>query len=310
MSILVIGSFMMDLVVRTPRAPEEGETIIGDSFSRFPGGKGANQAVAAARLGEQVTMVGKLGTDQFGEEAIKTLINEGINTGYILRDPQKPTGVGSVTLDQHGSNRIIVVPGANLSYSVTDLEQVEDLIKRSDILIVQLEMDINMIEKAVSIANAYDVPVILNPAPARELSDQLLSQVTYLTPNETEVEILTGIKVNNNEDAEEAGKILLKKGVKNVIITLADKGSLIVNNSEVKHVPSFNVKPVDSVAAGDSFNGALAVGLVRGESIEKAVNYANAVGAITVTKEGAIPSLPTVEEVESFINKSRNIVTK
>ncbi len=211
MSILVIGSFMMDLVVRTPRAPEDGETIIGDNFSRFPGGKGANQAVAAARLNEKVTMIGKLGGDQFGDEAIKTLINEGIDTKYLLQDFNENTGVGLVTLERNGNNRIIVVPGANLRYSVTDLEKVKEVIKASKILIVQLEMDIEMVEKAVSMANYYHTPVILNPAPARELSDKLLSQVTYLTPNETEVEILTGIKVNEIGDAENAGKVLLKK---------------------------------------------------------------------------------------------------
>lgn len=302
MSILVIGSFMMDLVVRTPRAPEDGETIIGDNFSRFPGGKGANQAVAAARLNEKVTMIGKLGGDQFGDEAIKTLINEGIDTKYLLQDFNENTGVGLVTLERNGNNRIIVVPGANLRYSVTDLEKVKEVIKASKILIVQLEMDIEMVEKAVSMANYYHTPVILNPAPARELSDKLLSQVTYLTPNETEVEILTGIKVNEIGDAENAGKVLLKKrSKKNVIITLAEKGSLIVNDNGVEHVSGFSVKPVDSVAAGDSFNGALAVGIVKELPLPEVVRFANAVGAITVTREGAIPSLPYASEVESFI---------
>lgn len=302
MEILVIGSFMMDLVVRTNRFPQTGETIIGSRFSKFPGGKGANQAVAAARLGAEVTMVGKVGSDPFGEEFLTTLKAEGINTAYILRDPQHPTGIGSITVDQHGSNRIIVVPGANLHYNSSELDRIKNIIKTSKILIVQLEMDLNMIEEAVSYASLVHVPVILNPAPAQMLSDEILRNVTYLTPNETEVEILTGIKVLTIEDGEAAGKVLLQKGVQNVVITLAEKGALIVNSTGSYYVPSFKVNPVDTVAAGDAFNGALAVEIIKGKSLRDAVEFANAVGALTVTREGAIPSLPNRVEVEAFIS--------
>lgn len=302
MKILVIGSFMMDLVVRTNRFPQTGETIIGSSFSKFPGGKGANQAVAAARLGAEVTMVGKVGTDPFGDEFLTTLKAEGINTAYILRDTQHPTGVGSITLDQQGSNRIIVVPGANLHYNISELDNTKKLIKASNILIVQLEMDLNMIAEAVSYASSVQVPVILNPAPAQMLSDEILQNVTYLTPNETEVEILTGIKVLTKEDAEAAGRVLLQKGVQNVVITLAEKGAIIVNSTGSHYVTSFKVNPVDTVAAGDAFNGALAVELISGKSLKEAVEFANAVGALTVTREGAIPSLPNREEIEAFIS--------
>jgi ribokinase len=301
--ILVIGSFMMDLVVRTPRAPEKGETIIGTSFSRFPGGKGANQAVSAARLGRKVIMVGKVGNDQFGNEALSTLKNENVNTQYILRDSEESTGIGLVTLEGNGNNRIVVVPGANLTYKSTDLLKNKNLIKNSQVLVAQLEMDMEMVELAVTCASNYNVPVILNPAPAQKLSDSLLQKVTYLTPNETEAEILTGIKIITKEDAELAGKVLLNKGVKNVIITLAEKGALIMNQTDTYYVPGFSVKPVDSVAAGDAFNGALAVGIVSGKPIEEVVKFANAVGALTVTKEGAIPSLPYLHEVEEFIQK-------
>ncbi|MBW8351754.1 ribokinase [Bacillus sp. IITD106] len=301
MEILVIGSFMMDLVVRTPRAPENGETLIGTSFSIFPGGKGANQAVSSARLGGKVTMVGKVGIDHFGDQALDALNKENVNTQYILRDSEIPTGVGSVTLEENGDNRIIVVPGANLNFTIDDLENIKHLIMNAKVIVLQLEMDLKMVEQAIAYAADYEVPIIFNPAPAQKLSDEVLSKISYLTPNETEAEILTGVTINSIEDAKTAGKILIEKGVKNVIMTLAEKGALVVNQSRAYHVPGFPVHPVDSVAAGDSFNGALAVGIVSGKTLEEAVKFANAVGALTVTKEGAIPSLPSLEEVELFL---------
>lgn len=301
MEILVIGSFMMDLVVRTPRAPENGETLIGTSFSIFPGGKGANQAVSSARLGGKVTMVGKVGIDHFGDQALDALNKENVNTQYILRDSEIPTGVGSVTLEENGDNRIIVVPGANLNFTIDELENIKHLIMNAKVIVLQLEMDLKMVEQAIAYAADYEVPIIFNPAPAQKLSDEVLSKISYLTPNETEAEILTGVTINSIEDAKTAGKILIEKGVKNVIMTLAEKGALVVNQSRAYHVPGFPVHPVDSVAAGDSFNGALAVGIVSGKTLEEAVKFANAVGALTVTKEGAIPSLPSLEEVELFL---------
>lgn len=301
MGILVIGSFMMDLVVRTGRFPQNGETVIGSNFSKFPGGKGANQAVAAARLGADVTMAGKVGSDPFGDEFIVTLKNEGINTENILCDSKYPTGVGSITLEESGNNRIVVVPGANLHYDLQELNRIKGLIQNAELLIVQLEMDLSMIEQAVAYASEVQVPVILNPAPAQKLSERLLEKVTYLTPNETEVEILTGIKILTLEDAEIAGKVLLDKGVQNVVITLAEKGSLIVNKNDIIHIPSYKVQPVDTVAAGDAFNGALAVGIVNKKPLQEAVEFANAVGALAVTREGAIPSLPNKAEVENFL---------
>ncbi len=299
--ILVVGSFMMDLVVRTPRVPENGETIIGTSFNRFPGGKGANQAVAAARLGGAVTMAGKVGSDDFGDEFLSVLASEGINTAYILRDSQAATGVGFITLDHAGNNRIVVVPGANLRYSVQDLAQIESLIKDSDILIMQLEMDMSVIEHAVELAGRYQVPVILNPAPARALNDELLRGVTYLTPNETEAEILTGVKVTSIDRAKEAAEALLEKGVKTVVLTLAEKGALVASNAGATHVSGFSVQPVDTVAAGDAFNGGFAVAISKGKSLVEACRFANAVGAIAVTRPGAIPSLPSAAEVERFL---------
>jgi ribokinase len=301
--ILVVGSFMMDLVVRTPRAPETGETLIGTNFSCFPGGKGANQAVAAARLGGNVVMAGKVGADQFGDEALEVLNNEKIDTTFMLRDNENSTGVGSIVLEENGDNRIIVVPGANLHYSFFDLKTIKGIIKNSKILVAQLEMDFEVTKQAISYAAANHVPIILNPAPARILDDELLKKVTYLTPNENEAELLAGIKIVTEEDAAAAAAALLKKGVKNVVMTLAEKGSLIANESGVRHIKGYSVKAIDTVAAGDSFNGALAYGITNGMTLDEAVRMANAVGALTVTKEGAIPSLPYIEEVETFIKK-------
>lgn len=307
MSILVIGSFMMDLVVITAKTPENGETVIGDNFSRFPGGKGANQAVSATRLGEKVTMVGKVGKDEFGDEAISILQREGVNTDYILRDPNHPTGVGSVTLERNGDNRIIVVPGANTAYSPEELVHVKHLIKNAKIVILQLEMHLELVKKAIELASSYKTPVILNPAPAVKLNDDLLRKITYITPNETEAEILTGIKVRDIKSAEKAGRYLLERGVENVIITLADKGAVIINDKGTSHIPGFPVKSVDSVGAGDAFNGALAVGIANNKPLEEVVKNANVVGALTVTKRGAIPSLPFKEAVEKFISNQQVI---
>lgn len=300
MSILVIGSFMMDQVVLTPRAPENGETIIGEKITRHPGGKGANQAVAASRLGAEVKMAGKTGSDEFGDIFMSALKKEKIDTKLVLKDPDEPTGIGIVVTETNGDNRIVVIPGANLAYDVSDLKKIEREIKESSLVILQLEMNQEVVDKSVEMAYQNHIPVILNPAPARKLSDQLLSKVAYLTPNETELGLLTNSTILTVSDAEQAAQSLVQKGVKTVIVTLASKGALIVKKDYVNYIPGFPVKAVDSVAAGDAFNGALAVKIKENASIEEAVTFANAVGALTVTREGAIPSLPTLGEVEAF----------
>ncbi|MEK5475500.1 ribokinase [Paenibacillus sp. FSL R5-0407] len=298
---MVIGSFMMDLVIGTERAPHRGETVIGGSFDRFPGGKGANQAVAAARLGADVIMAGKLGMDSFGEEMHAVLVREGIESSQILFDRSAPTGVGSIVLEAGGQNRIIVVPGANLKFTAEETLRLEPWIQKSQILVMQLEMDLAVVEQAAEIASKYGVPFILNPAPARALTPDLLSKVTYLTPNETELELLTGISADSEENLRKGAQILLDQGVGHVVVTLAEKGALIADRNGFTRVEGFPVQALDTVAAGDSFNGALAVELTRGASVPEAVRFANAVGAITVTRRGAIPSLPGREEVEAFL---------
>lgn len=301
MSIMVIGSFMMDLVIGTNRAPEGGETIIGNSFGKFPGGKGANQAVAAARLGADVLMAGKLGDDFFGDEMRSVLRQEGIDVGNILTDKHTPTGVGTIVLESSGQNRIIVVPGANMEYTPQEAKQLEPLIRSSQMLVMQLEMDVAVIEQAAELAYGCGVPVILNPAPARELDANLLRKITYLTPNESELSLLTGVSADTLDGVRRGARILLDQGVRNVIVTLAERGALIASGHEFTLVEGYPVEPVDSVAAGDSFNGALAVRLLEGDSLPEAVRFANAVGALTVTKRGAIPSLPRLGEVLSFM---------
>jgi ribokinase len=301
--ILVIGSFMMDLVVRTPRVPENGETIIGLDFHRFPGGKGANQAVAASRLGGRVAMAGKLGEDGFGDAFLSVLKEESINSDYILRDKETKTGIGSVTLDESGNNRIVVVPGANMRYTLDDLQEIEEVIAQSGILMLQLEMDLDVMREAVNLGFKHSVPVLLNPAPAQKLPDEMLAKVSYLTPNETEAKILSGIDVVDVDTAKQAANLLLAKGVQNVVLTLGERGALVASEGGTEYVPGFSVQVVDTVAAGDAFNGALALAILRGKLLPEAARFANAVGALAVTKPGAIPSLPSRGEVDDFLLK-------
>ncbi|WP_338046052.1 ribokinase [Paenibacillus tepidiphilus] len=304
LSIVVIGSLNMDMVVRTGRSPEAGETIIGQEFALSPGGKGANQAVAAARLGAKVAMIGSVGRDGFGAELLEIMCREGIDTRHIAKSAARATGVASIVVDGEGENRIIVVPGANAELKAADVERLEEVIREAEMIVLQLETDLGMCEAAAAIAHRHGVPVILNPAPAQELKSQMLGAVTYLTPNETEAGILSGIPVDSMDSAEAAGQALLAQGVQHVIITLGSKGALIVDAAGSRHVPGFPVQAVDTVAAGDSFNGALACKLAQGSSLEEAVRFGNAVGALAVGKHGAIPSLPRLEEVEHFLEEA------
>lgn len=304
MGIVVIGSLNMDMVVRTERAPGAGETLMGGSFSLSPGGKGANQAVAAARLGGKVSMIGSVGRDAFGSELLDIMRQEQVGIEHIAQSATQSTGVASIVVDGDGENRIIVVPGANIELGTGDIRALENVISSADIIVMQLETDLQMCEEAAAIAHRHGIPVILNPAPAIALDDGMLSHVTYLTPNETEAGVLAGVEVNSVETAGQAACILLQRGVQNVIVTLGSKGALIVNAAGSIHIPGFPVQAVDTVAAGDSFNGALAYQLTKGRMLGEAVRFANAVGALAVGKQGAIPSLPTLQEVEHFLENS------
>ncbi|HBN94679.1 MAG TPA: ribokinase, partial [Firmicutes bacterium] len=209
----------------------------------------------------------------------------------------------SVTLDESGNNRIVVVPGANMRYTLDDLQEIEEVIAQSGILMLQLEMDLDVMREAVNLGFKHSVPVLLNPAPAQKLPDEMLAKVSYLTPNETEAKILSGIDVVDVDTAKQAANLLLAKGVQNVVLTLGERGALVASEGGTEYVPGFSVQVVDTVAAGDAFNGALALAILRGKLLPEAARFANAVGALAVTKPGAIPSLPSRGEVDDFLLK-------
>ena len=297
--ILVLGSCMMDLIVRTDKFPEAGETIFGNSFQTLPGGKGANQAVQIKRLGGNIILTGKIGSDSFGDAFISVFKKENMCLDYIYKGTSN--GIGSISIDKSGQNKIIVIPGANMEYTVTELLTHKDVFGKADIFLSQLEMPLDVITEFGHLAKKGNKTFVLNPAPAKKLSNELLSLVDYLTPNETELEILTGIKVIDLASAEQAARSMLDKGVKNVIVTLGVNGSLFVNKESVIHQKAFKVKAIDTVAAGDSYNGALCYALDNGYKIKDALELASKCSALTVTKEGAIPALPTIDEVKRFI---------
>ena len=298
--VVVVGSFNMDLVVKAERRPQKGETLMGEAFGMFIGGKGSNQAIAAARLGAGVTMIGRLGTDLFGDTLMASHAEEGICTDYVIRDTEVGTGIASILIDTDGDNSIVLVPQANMRLTVADIERASESIAAADVLLLQLEVPITASQRAAEIAKANGATVVLNPAPAQELPDDFLGQVDILTPNEVETESLSGVKVSTAMDAEHAAKVLLDKGLSAVILTLGGRGSLLLTPDLTQRVPAYTVKVVDTTAAGDAFCGALATGIARGENLVDAVAFANAVGALAVTVLGAAPSMPTAAQVETF----------
>jgi ribokinase len=299
--IVVIGSANMDMIIRTARIPKAGETVLGDNFIQSRGGKGANQAVAAARLGAEVTFVARLGKDSFGQDAFETYAKEGINTKYIAWDEETPTGVALIMIDTKGEDIICVAPGANGKLSIDDILNAEEAIKSADCVLLQLEIPLKTVEFAIQLASKYYVRVILNPAPMTNLPKSLLEKVDILTPNETEAAALTGDFSSHPLDLWTM--IQKKFGVKNVIVTLGKEGAY-TTGSPSSRVTGFTVESLDATGAGDAFNGGLAVALARGDQLEDAVRYANAVGALATTRFGAQSSLPTAMEVEAFLNKS------
>jgi ribokinase len=299
--IFVIGSSNTDMIIQLDRLPVPGETIIGGKFSTAPGGKGANQAVAAARAGGKVTFISRVGSDMFGDQALKGFEKDGMDVSYISRDDNEPSGVALIFIGENGENSIGVASGANAKILPLNLQNLESLLSDGDILLMQLEIPVETIEYAANIASRKNVKIILNPAPAQHLSDELLKKVSIITPNETEAEILTGIKVSNDDDAKKAADILKKKGVETVIITLGSRGAFVFNDKFSGLVPSFKVKAVDTTAAGDVFNGAFTVALSEGKSIKDAVLFGNAAAALSVTKLGAQPSAPHKNEIENML---------
>lgn len=296
--ITVIGSSNTDMVVVTATLPKPGETLLGGKFLMNPGGKGANQAVAAARLGGDICFVAKTGNDVFGQQAKKLFENEGIDTGAIFTDDENPSGVALINVDAQGENCIAVAPGANDRLSVKDIDEAKRKITDADIILLQLEIPIETVEYAVKMAHQSGKKVILNPAPARKLPESLYGQLYLITPNETEAEVLTGINVTDESSAQKASEMFISRGTQNVIITMGSKGSYIYSGGKGRIVPAPRVKAVDTTAAGDVFNGALCVGLAEGRQLDEAVEFANKAAAISVTRMGAQASAPYRREIQ------------
>lgn len=297
--ITVIGSLNMDLVVNTPKVPSIGETLLGSGFMTVPGGKGANQAVAAARLGGQVSMIGCVGNDIFGKDLIKNLQDNRVDVKSVKIVDESSTGVAMIVVE-NGDNFIIVDPGANFRITPQMIDSIEMLIKSSYIIMLQLEIPYDIVDYAVNMAYQNNVKVLLNPAPARRLSDELLSKVDIFTPNELECEMITGIPIKSVEDAKTAVEYLRNKGIGNVIITMGKNGVVYNSGDSIIHKPVPKVKVMDTTAAGDSFSGAVAVALTESESIDEAVDFGNKVGTLTVMKKGAQISLPSRLDVDEF----------
>lgn len=298
-NICVIGSLNMDLVVNVDTMPKPGQTIIGSNFKEVPGGKGANQAVAMARLNGNVSMIGKVGEDGFGQTLINSLKNDKVDTTYI-QTAKGATGVALITVDKNAQNSIVVSPGANFEVKEDDIDNNIEAIKNSDIVVLQLETPLNTIKYALNKAKELNKYTILNPAPAVKLDDEIIKNVDLLTPNEIELEIISGVSIETEEDIQKAAQIMIEKGVKELIVTLGSKGSLYINKEKSMFKKAYKVEAVDTTAAGDSYTGALAVALSQDKNIEDAMDFASKVGALSVLKEGAQSSLPTLEDVKNF----------
>ena len=299
--VTVVGSLNMDLVARAPRIPQPGETIIGGDFHTVPGGKGANQAVAAARLEAQVSMVGRVGRDAFANPLLDNLAAAGVDHAFVISDPEAATGVALIVVDDTGQNSIVVASGANMRLSPADVDGAEAAIAGADALLLQLESPLETVTRAAEVARAHGVRVILNPAPARSLPVALLSLVDVLIPNESETALLTGLPVGGQAEAEAAAAALREMGVGTVILTLGERGALLTQAGTAELVPAFEVTPVDTTAAGDAFVGGFAVALAEGQTLAEAVRWGNAAGALATTKLGAQPSLPTRQDLEVLL---------
>ena len=298
--ILVVGSCNTDMVIKAAHLPRPGETILGGTFFMNPGGKGANQAVAIARLGGSVTFICKTGSDIFGHQSQQLFEEEGINTSYVFSDSGNPSGVALITVDEKAENCIVVASGANANLLPSDLAKAEEAIELADLILMQLEVPMETVCFVADIAWQKGKKVILNPAPAHPLPADLLHHLYLITPNETEAEMITGVKITDDISAVEAARVLSGMGVQHVIITLGSKGALICSDGEAEIVPALKVEAVDTTAAGDVFNGALTVALSEGRNWKESVRFACKASAISVTRVGAQSSAPYRNEVDIF----------
>ncbi len=301
--IVVVGSANTDLVVKVQDIPQIGETVIGGTFIQAQGGKGANQAVAAARLGGDVAFVARLGRDEFGQASVKAYQADHINTDYITWDEQEHSGVALILVNQRGDNLIAVASGANSRLSAEDVQAADRIIREADVLLVQLEIPLDAVQSAVHLARKHHIKVILNPAPAFQLPKTILNCIDYLTPNESELTKLTGLVTLPENSLKD---FFYKIGVPVMVVTLGARGALIIADGIEQMVPGYRVDAIDTVAAGDAFNGALAVAISRGDNIVDAIRFSNAAAAISVTRRGAQSSLPTLPEVKRFQTSYKN----
>jgi ribokinase len=301
--ILVVGSSNTDMIIKLDRIPRPGETLLGGAFVTAAGGKGANQAVGAARAGGKVTFVARVGQDMFGDQAVAGFIKDGIVVDHVTRDKTNPSGVALIFVGKDGENSIAVAGGANAKLSPADVRKAKAAFAGASVLVMQLETPLESVQAAADLAAKAGVRVILNPAPAQPLPDKLLQGVSIITPNETEAELLTGIAVTDTASAAAAAAKLRARGVQTVIITLGARGAFVATESGGQLVSGFKVKAVDTTAAGDIFNGALAVALAEGKPLDQAVRFGHAAAAISVTRLGAQPSAPTRREIEKFLKK-------
>lgn len=296
--IVVVGSFNMDLTAYMERMPRPGETVGGHTFKTGPGGKGSNQAVAAARLGADVTFIGRVGEDVFAQAALDFWKQEGINTDFVGRDPDHATGVAPIWVDDKGENSIVVVLGANLRITPADIDRAAEVIAGADVVIVQLEINYDIVEYALKVAKAKGVKTILNPAPAGKLAPEVVALADYLTPNETELEVLSG----KTGDYEAAARSLLTREGQTAVVTLGSQGAMWLNAEGKATVPTFKVDVVDTTGAGDAFNGGFAVALGEGKSLQEAVRFGNATAGLSVTKRGTAPSMPKRADVDVLLS--------
>jgi len=304
-NILIVGSSNTDLIIKVPEIPRPGETILGGEFMTFPGGKGANQAVAAARAGGNVIFIASVGDDPYGQEAIKGYRLDNINTEEIKICKGVPSGIAMITISGSGENAITVAPGANAMLTPADLEEIEEPFLEADYMLIQLEIPVETVMKAVELCSEFNTPVILNPAPATDLPDKILKKVTIITPNETEAERLTGIIVKDEVTASRAAEVLHNRGVGTVIITMGALGAYISDrlSGSRKIVPGFSADAMDTTAAGDVFNGQLAVSLAEGKALEMAVLDAHGAAALSVQKMGAQSSIPSRDETDAYLKE-------
>lgn len=304
MKIVVVGSSNTDMILNVPRIPVPGETVLGGDFSMAAGGKGANQAVAAARAGGDVALVGRVGDDLFGRKAVEGFQAAGIDTTFVMKDKGAPSGIALILVDGAGENSIAVASGANSRLSPADIENAGGLFQAAAIALVQLETPVETVEAVLDISGKNNVPVILNPAPAQALDDSLLRRVSIITPNETEAEILSGIKIRDEASAKKAAIALNNKGIETIIITMGAKGALVFSQGAANMVAAFQVEAIDTTAAGDTFNGVLATALAEGWKLLDAVRFANAAAALSVTKKGAQPSAPERASIEELLRRA------